>query len=192
MKSRSGQNVVARSGGISRIAMAALVASVLACGETTSLAGSVRIQPAAASVALQNTPLGLGLQTSITLTNTSSTPIRWSTCGMALEKGDVVALESSDGSWVPVWTEVCLYALDGVTGDAAITTAPPIGGIVLNPGTSVVIPITVPVGQTPYSFFNGEPGIYRVRLYLSTDVLGHNYTLPRERSVSDSFILTAN
>jgi hypothetical protein len=66
------------------------------------------------------------------------------------------------------------------------------GEAVLQPGSNITIPITVPVGETPYSFFRGDPGIYRIRLYLSTDVLGHNYPLPRERSVSDSFTLTAN
>lgn len=193
MDSRLGQNGVRRSTGIARLTMVAFVASVMACSESTGVAGSVRIQPATPTVTLQTTPLGLGLQTSVTLTNTSGMPIRWSRCGITLETGGgAIALESGDGAWLPVWTEQCFYAVDA--SNAALTTTSSLypGEAVLQPGSSIAIPITVPVGQTPYSSFRGDPGIYRVRLYLSTDVLGRNYPLPRERSVSDSFTLTAN
>jgi hypothetical protein len=193
MKSRLGQNGVTRLTGIAHFTLLALVALAMACAESTGVAGSVRIQPATPTVALQTTPLGLGLQTSVTLTNTSSTSIRWARCGMALQKRDaVVAVESGDGAWVSVWTEVCAYAVDDAS--TALTSSSLLypGEAVLQPGSSVVIPITAPVGPTPYSFFRGDPGTYRVRLYLSTDFLGRNYPLPPERSVSDSFTVTEN
>jgi hypothetical protein len=194
MKSRSGQREVKERGapGIARMALVATLVVGVACTDNTGPTVGVTIVPAAPTIALQTTPQGQTLNTSVTLTNTSAHPIAWSSCGMTLEKAGLPELPPGKGSWDTVWQSICLL-LDDSPVDATTSSSfgTSLGGPILRPGESVSVPVLVPVGQVPYSNFNfkGEPGAYRFRFFLSEQILGTYYPVPHDLSVSDSFTL---
>jgi hypothetical protein len=193
MKSRSGQKAGTKSvPGFARAATAAVIAVgiSLGCSDSTGPAERPKIAPASATMALESSPQGPRLNTSVTLTNTSSHPLVWSVCGVTLEKAGQPALPPGERTWESVWSRIC-YVLDVSTPATtrSLTSASSLGGAVLTPGASVTIPIIAVVGQQPFPNFTGEPGLYRFRLALSTELLGTYYPLPPELSVSDSFTI---
>jgi hypothetical protein len=58
-------------------------------------------------------------------------------------------------------------------------------------GESVSVPIRVRSNQGYPRNFSGEPGLYRVRFYLSSIVSGEYHQLPYRASVSSAFTVTA-
>jgi hypothetical protein len=184
MEFRSRRLMVSRAGAdiVRAVVVAGLVASALAgCSGTTEPAGIVRIKPASPTVSLKATPQGRSLITSVRLTNTSPYPVYWYYCSLSLQrKASVVALSSaSDAAWATVWSPLCV-----TLGAYAIS--------ILAPGQSVTVPINAPVSQgTPPTSFDGALGIYRVHMYLSSQVAGENRPIPEELSSSDPFSLVA-
>jgi len=195
MKSRHGQKEVREraAAGFARVTIAAILVVGVSCTDSTGPARRVTIVPAAPTVALQTTPQGQALNTSVTLTNTTAHPIAWSSCGMTLEKAGLPELPPGKGSWDTVWQSICLM-LDNIPAADATTSSsfsPLFPSPILRPGESVTVPVVVSVGQPPYSTFDfkGEPGAYRFHFLLSTEILGTYYPVPYELSVSDSFTL---
>ncbi len=191
MKSRSGQKALKKF--VSRFARAATAAVIaagisLGCSDSTGPDQHPKIEPAAPTIALESSPQGPRLNTSVTLTNTSSHPLVWSACGITLEKAGLPVLPPGERTWESVWSYIC-YVLDASAPATtrSLTSASSYGGAVLKPGESVTIPIIAVVGQQPFPNFTGEPGLYRFRLALSTELLGTYYPLSPELSVSDSF-----
>jgi hypothetical protein len=195
MKSRPGQKEVGERAEkrFARVAIAAILVVGASCTDSTGPARRVTIVPAAPTVALQTTPQGQTLNTSVTLTNTSAEPIAWSSCGMTLEKAGLPQLPPGKGSWDTVWQSICLLLEEGPVADATASSSfgASLGGPILRPGESITVPVSVPVGQPPYSNFNfkGEPGEYRFHFFLSTQILGTYFQVPYELSVSDPFTL---
>jgi len=175
------------------MALVATLAIGVACTDSTGPTVVLTIVPAAPTIALQTTPQGQALNTSVTLTNTSAHPISWSSCGMTLEKAGLPALPPANGSWDTVWQSICLLLDDSPVAETTTSSSfgTSLGGPILRPGESVIVPVFVPVGQVPYSnfTFNGEPGAYRFRFFLSEQILGTYYPVPHALSVSDSFTL---
>ena len=188
MKSRISRWLVEglRPRGFHRIRLSAflIVPILAACSDSTGPTRFVVITPASQTVALETAPTGKILRTSVTLTNTSSFPVTWNSCGLTLEKNisGPIAL-ASDGPrppWFTVWSQACYLA----SAEAiAYLTAP------LQPGQSVTIPFAAQVGQGFGSLpFDGSPGEYRVHLTLATQILHNQYrTVPHDFSVSDPF-----
>ena len=195
MESRLGQREMKERGapGFARMALAATLVVGAACSDSTGPGFGVTIVPASPSVALQTTPQGQALITSVTLTNTSAHLIAWSSCGMTLEKAGLPELPPGKGSWDTVWQEICFLLDDSPVAEAATPTSfgASLGGPILRPGESVTVSVSAPVGQPPYSSFNfkGEPGQYRFHFPLSAQILGTYYPVAHDLSVSDSFIL---
>jgi len=194
MKSRPGQKEVGgqRGTGFARTMIAAVLVVAVSCTDSTGPARRIEIIPAAPTVALQATPQGQALITSVTLTNTSSHPIAWSSCGMSLEKMGMPALPPGTG-WETVWQSICFLLDNSPAADATTSTSfgASLGGPILKPGESVDVPVSIPVGQPPYSTYNfkGEPGAYRFHFSLSTEILGTYYPVQHDLSVSDFFTL---
>lgn len=194
MKSRPGQKEMGEQAAtrFARAAIAALVVVAVSCTDSTGPARRIGITPTAPTVALQTTPQGQALITSVTLTNTSAHPIAWSSCGISLEKMGMPALPPGTG-WETVWQSICLLLDDSPAADATTSNSFGIslGGPILKPGQSVDVPVSIPIGQPPYSTYNfkGEPGAYRFHFALSTQILGTYYAVPYDLSVSDFFTL---
>ena len=149
------------------------------CAASTDPPAAVRIEPTAPTFSLQSTPRGPRLDVSITLTNTSSNPIIWINCGFALERNRYVLTTDGGGAdWAEVWTPVC--ALDNSV------MPPPIKS-----GQSVTVPISATPSSAPAHVFAGDPGVYRVRFYLSAQIAGEYHQLPYEISVSKPFTVVA-
>ena len=194
MKSRRGQQEVGAQAamGFARAAIAALLVVAVSCTDSTGPARRIAITPTAPTVTLQTTPQGQALITSVTLTNTSSHPVAWSSCGISLEKMGMPALPPGTG-WDTVWQSICFVLDDSPAADATTSTSfgASLGGPILRPGESVDVPVSIPVGQPPYSTYNfkGDPGAYRFHFALSTQILGTYYPVPHDLSVSDFFTL---
>jgi hypothetical protein len=194
MKSRPGQKEVGvlAATGFARAAIAAILVVAVSCTDSTGPAHRIGITPTAPTVALQTTPQGQALITSVTLTNTSTHPVAWSSCGISLEKMGMPALPPGTG-WETVWQSICLLLDDSPAVDATTSTSfgASLGGPILKPGQSVDVAVSIPVGQPPYSTYNfkGEPGAYRFHFALSTQILGTYYAVPYDLSVSDFFTL---
>jgi len=194
MKSRPGQKEmgVQRATGFARAVIAAVLLVAASCTDSTGPARRIAITPAAPTVALQATPQGQALITSVTLKNTSAHPIAWSSCGMSLEKMGMPALPPGTG-WETVWQSICFLLDNSPATDATTSTSfgASLGGPILRPGESVDVPVSIPVGQPPYSTYNfkGEPGAYRFHFSLSTEILGTYYPVQHDLSVSDFFTL---
>jgi hypothetical protein len=191
MKSRNRQWLVeepVRTGlRCARLATIAVVPILAACSDTTGPSRLVSITPASQTVVMEPLPNGNVLRTSVTLTNTWTRPVAWSSCGAALEKKtpDFSALDGPGPGWTEVWTAACV-TLAAAAGSDFILTLP------LQPGRSVTIPIFARVAPSIYPDFDGSPGIYRVRLFLATPILGNEYrNIPHDLSVSDPFTLLA-
>lgn len=192
MNSRPGKKAVGkRVSGFAWMAVAATFVVGTACSDSTGpVEQVVRIEPAAPTISLQATPQGTTLNTSVTLTNASSRSLRWSACGVGLEKAGLPALPPGKRAWEPVWARICYLLAVNPAALSTTTAGDPIYlGAVLKPGESVTIPIVAIVGQSPYPNFTGEAGLYRFRLTLSTEFMGTYYPLPDESSVSESFTL---
>jgi hypothetical protein len=194
MKSRSGQAEVGGQGVtvFARATIAAVLVVAVACSDSTGPARGIAITPIAPTVALRATPQGQALITTVTLTNTSAHPVVWSYCGMSLEKMGMPALPPGTG-WDVVWQSICLALDDNSAPDATISSSfgASLGGPILKPGESVDVPVSIPVGQPPYSIYNfeGKPGAYRFHFSLSTTILGSYYPVLHDLSVSDPFTL---
>jgi hypothetical protein len=194
MKSRPGQKEVRERAAVAfaRAAIAAMLVVAVSCTDSTGPARGIAITPISPIVALQTTPQGQALITSVTLTNTSSHPVAWSYCGMSLEKIGMPALPPGTG-WDTVWQSICFALDDSPAPDATISSSfgASLGGPILKPGQSVDVPVSIPVGQPPYSTYNfkGDPGAYRFHFALSTEILGTYYPVPHDLSVSDFFTL---
>jgi hypothetical protein len=193
MKSRSGLKAGKTTvPGFARAATAAVIAVgiTLGCSDSTGPGHHPKIEPASPTMALESSPQGPRLNTSVTLTNTSSHPLVWSECGVSLEKGGMPALPPGERTWESVWSKIC-YVLDaGVPATTtSLTSTVSLGGTVLKPGESVTIPIIAVVGQQPFPNFTGEPGLYRFRLTLASVILGNYYPLSPELAVSDPFTI---
>jgi hypothetical protein len=116
---------------------------------------------------------------SVTLTNTSTNPVVWFSCGFALERNRYVLTSDRGGDdWGEVWTPVC--ARDN-------SVAPP----PLRSGESVTVPINVPTTAAAH-VFPGETGVYRVRFFLAVQMGGEFHQLPYEFSVSKPFTVVDN
>jgi hypothetical protein len=195
MKSRPGQKEVGEQAttAFARAAIAVVLVVAVACTDSTGPARRIAITPTAPTVALQATPQGQALITSVTLTNTSSHPVAWSSCGMSLERAPLPALPPGTGSSETVWESICFLLDNSPAPDATISTSfgASLGGPILKPGESVDVPVSIPVGQPPYSTYNfkGDPGAYRFHFALSTEILGTYYPVPHDLSVSDFFTL---
>jgi hypothetical protein len=192
MNSRPGKKAGTKSrAGFARAASAAVIAAgiSLGCSDSTAPDQHPKIEPASPTTSLQSGPGGLRLSTSVTLTNTSSHPLIWSVCAVSLEKGGMPALPPGIRPWESVWSQTC-YVLDASSpATTSLTSASSIGQAILKPGQSVTIPVVAIVGQQPYPNFTGEPGLYRFRLALFTDLLGTYYPVPPEMSVSEAFTI---
>ncbi len=187
MESRPGQKVGNTALGFSRVAILTSLVVGAACSDSTGPAAGVRIVPATPSVALQQTPQGATLNTSVTLTNTTQHPVAYSSCGISLEKRGLPELPPGKSGWETVWSRIC-YVLE--LGPAALTSVfPDYVSEVLQPGQSITIPIIAAVGKPPYPNFTGEPGRYRFHVSLFSQILGRYYPFPYDSSVSDSFLL---
>jgi hypothetical protein len=195
MKSRPGQKEVGERAatGFARATIAVMLVVAVSCTDSTGPARGIAITPGAPTVALQVTPQGQALITSVTLTNTSAYPVAWSSCGMTLEKAALPALPPGTGSPETVWESFCFVLAESPVADPTTSTSfgASLGGPILRPGESVDVPVSIPVGQPPYSSFNfmGEPGAYRFHFLLSTQILGTFYPVPHDLSVSDFFTL---
>lgn len=194
MNSRPGKKAVTQSrAGFARAATAAVIAAgiSLGCSDSTAPAQHPKIEPASPTISLQSGPPGPSLKTSVTLTNTSSHPLIWSVCGVSLEKAGPPALPPGERAWEMVWAQTC-YALDRpMPLTTSLTDLSSYGEAILKPGQSITIPVVAVVGQQPFPDFTGEPGLYRFRLALSTQLFGNYYPVPPELSVSDSFTIVA-
>lgn len=165
----------------------AVIISGTACSDTTGPTQFVRILPASPSVAMQPSAYGPVLNTSVTLTNTSSHPVGYSACGVSLEKAGLPELPPGKSDWTLVWSQIC-YLLDatGQLSTGAVSN-PVLSPIILQPGASVTIPISAIAGQQPYPSFTGEAGLYRFRVPLSVQIFGKSYPLSSAQSVSEPF-----
>ena len=170
-----------------RIGFAVLGAT--ACSDATGPIRPAQIVPASSSIALQATPQGQVLNTSVTITNTSSHAIAYSMCGVSLEKKGLPALPPGHSGWELVWSQIC--AVMDIASEASTLPVPDplIGQIILKPGASATIPIYAVAGQQPYPQFRGEPGLYRVRVPLAVELLGKFYPTESDQSVSEPFEL---
>ena len=157
------------------------VGALSSCTSTTEPVSAVRIVPASPTVVLRPLPHGLTLSTSVTLTNTSAVPIIWSNCSFVLERyiGIAALFPNEDAAWAEVWSPVCSLALSLV---------PPVP---LQPGESVIVRVTAIANPQYPGTFSGEPGQYRVRLYLTANLAGQYAQLSREASTSDPFTVVA-
>ena len=162
--------------------IATLMAEVMlsACTSTTEPVGAIKIVPASGTVSLAASPQGPTLSISLTLTNTSTNAIYWHPCALSLERkvGEVVALDQDgEPGWQRVWSPIC--ALDLVAAS------------VLEPGESVTVPISVVATRDYSPSFTGDPGLYRVHLYLTTKI-GTDYSaVPYRASSSEPFEVVA-
>ena len=167
--------------GVGGVAALITVGALSGCTSTTEPVALVRIVLASPTVAIQSTPQGAKLSTSVTLTNTSNFPVIWSSCSMQLERKDDVAFPASDSydGWEAVWFPICSLVLN---------LEPPVP---LQPGESVVVPITaIAYSQSPGSFL-GEPGLYRVQFFIGAMVAGEYRQIPRAASSSAPFTVVA-
>jgi hypothetical protein len=192
MESRPGQKVGKTVvSGFARVAILATVLTGAACTDSTGPAVRVSIVPAAPTVALQSTPQGQALKTSVTVTNSSRYPVAYTSCGITLEKAGMPQLPPGTSGWEPVWHSIC-YVID-IHLVAVSATSPSVGaefvGTVLQPGESVTLSVVAIVGQPPFPDFTGEPGLYRFYVPLSAHILVAYRPIPYELSVSDSFAL---
>lgn len=192
MESRPGQKVGKTVvSGFARVAILATVVAGAACTDSTGPVVRVSIVPAAPTIALQSTPQGQALKTSVTVTNSSRYPVAYTSCGITLEKAGMPQLPPGKSDWEPVWHSIC-YVLE-INSAAGSATSPQAGpefvGTVLQPGESVTLLVLAFVGQPVFPDFTGEPGLYRFHVPLSAHVIGAYRPLPYELSVSDSFAL---
>lgn len=167
--------------GVGGVAALITVGALSGCASTTEPVAALRIVPASQTVVLQPSTQGPTLSTSVTLTNTSALPLIWSSCSMQLERRDDIAVPASntDAGWEVVWSPICPLVLN---------LEPP---VTLQPGESVVVPITaVAYSQNPGSFL-GEPGLYRVQFFIGAMVAGDYRQLPRAASSSGTFTVVA-
>lgn len=162
------------------IATLITVAMLSACASTTEPVGAIRIVPTSGTVSLQASPQGPTLSTSVTLINTSAHTILWHPCALSLERktGEVVALDpGGEPGWQRVWSPVCAL-------DLSVASA-------VEPGESVTVPVSVVANQDNWAGFIGDPGVYRVHLYL-TSKSGDDYNaVPYRASSSESFEVVA-
>lgn len=131
------------------------------------------------TVSLEPTPQGPTLNVSANITNGSSQLVLISSCEFALDQYRyALASGRISDDWLEVWRPTC-------THENSLAYTP------LRPGETTSIPITIVV--TPYLApdFMAEPGTYRFRFFLSSQVGGEYQQLPRERTVSESFTLVA-
>jgi hypothetical protein len=178
--------------GLARTAVLWAVLFGAACSDSTGPVSPVRIVPQASSVMLQATPQGQALNATFILTNTSSFQVAWGTCGVTLEKAGLPALPPGKTEWQMVWARVC-YLLDALASQSrAASSAIPWDYMVLKPGESATISISAIVGQPPNTNFTGEPGLYRIRVPLSMNVLGFDRAVPADQSVSEPFTLVGS
>jgi hypothetical protein len=192
MESRPGQKVGKTViPGFARAAILATVVAGAACTDSTGPAVRVSIVPAAPTVALQSSPQGQVLKTSVTLANSSRYAVAYTSCGITLEKAGMPQLPPGKSDWEPVWHTIC-YVLD-INSVASSATSPSVGaefvGTVLQPGESVTLSVVALVGQPVFPDFTGEPGLYRFHVPLSARIVGAYRPIPYELSVSDSFAL---
>lgn len=156
----------------------AFLSVLAACSDSTGPNRVVTITPIDQTVALQSSPAGKILRTSVTLTNNSRSPVTWDKCAWTLEKKLGITALATDGPTFP-WVTVS----GGPICYLAIAYLP------LQPGQSVQIPIEVTVGT---SQFDGSPGEYRVHLVLGTTVLENQWRpIPHDLSVSDAFTVVS-
>jgi hypothetical protein len=162
------------------IATLITVAMLAACTNTTEPVGAIKIVPISGTVSLQTSPQGPTLSTSLTLTNWSAHTIYWHPCALSLERkiGDVVALDQDgEPGWQRVWSPVC--GLDLVAASA------------VEPGESVTVPISVVATRDYSPSFTGDPGLYRVHLYISTKIGADYQAVPYRASSSEPFEVIA-
>jgi len=164
----------------SGIATLIAVALLSACASSTEPVGAIRIVPTSETVSLLASPQGPTLSTSLILTNASANTIYWHPCALSLERktGDVVALDQDgEPGWQRVWSPIC--ALDIYMAS------------VVEPGESVTVPISVVANRDYLPSFTGDPGSYRVHLYLTTKI-GPDYSaVPYRASSSEPFEVVA-
>jgi hypothetical protein len=176
---------------LKRIAIAGVLATAIACADATGPVPAVRITPAESSVALQTTPQGKALNTSVLVTNNSNFVVAVGGCGMTLEKAGTPSSPPGKSDWSTVWTKIC-YLLDALAGQS--TASPGIAPwydyyATVNPGQTVSLPISAVVGDPTAPSFTGEPGEYRVRVPLAMHMLNAFRTASPEQSVSDPFTI---
>lgn len=191
MKSRPGQNKLLESTarGVARMAIAAVTMMGLACADSTGPVTFVQVVPAAPTVTLQKTQEGQVLNTSVTVTNTSSFTVVYSSCGVSLEKAPMPALPPGKSEWTHVWSMICALMDAAASQSSAASTSIGVGESVLKPGESVTIPVWAVVGQAPFPNFTGEPGSYRFHVPVSIRVLGIYPPASTENVVSEPFTL---
>ena len=162
------------------IATLITVAMLSACASTTEPVGAIKIVPASGTVSLVASPQGPTLSISLTLTNMSVHAIYWHPCALSLERktGDVVAVgQDGEPGWARVWSPVCALDLSVAS--------------VVEPGESVTVPFSVVANQDNWARFTGDPGLYRVHLYL-TSKIGDDYNaVPYRASSSEPFEVVA-
>ena len=113
------------------------------------------------------------LEFSMTVTNTSTHAILLSECGMALERNQyIMAMDRRNDEWLEVWRPTCEDSTEART--------------TLQPGESMRVPVRVASRGTP-SAFKAEPGVYRLRFFISSAIGGEYHQMPSELSISRSF-----
>ena len=171
------------------LAIATVIIGGTACSDSTGPNSPVQIVPASPSVALQATQFGPALNTSVTVTNTSSHPVGYSSCGVSLETEGLAVDPPGRPNWQSVWLRIC-YVLDvaGQLSTMPVSSNPGVIGLtILQPGASVTIPISAVVGEPANPGFTGEPGLYRFRVPVSVQLFGKFYPVSSDRSVSEPF-----
>lgn len=149
---------------------ATLLAVGAACSNSNEPRGSIRIEPASATVSLGPMPATSGFLVPVTITNTTSETIYRTDCGYSVEQS---ILQGDEGPrlWAQVWSPICAL--------------PEVSLIPLAPGESVTIAVdTRGSGLGRSTVWEGQ---YRVRFGLAAQLFGEFYLLSDEQSASTPF-----
>jgi hypothetical protein len=181
MKTRLRQKAAGRA--IALLSAAVVWVAIAGCSDSTGPGARVKIVPVNKTVAVQTNPAGFSsIQIPITITNTSAQLIAYNTCGTFLEQN------TSDG-WRMVYAQICALATDAAVDAGGMP--PRLMEPTLAPGESASFTLVVPVRVQPLgpgdNSIRGDPGEYRLRVLITTELFGTVVVLPHDASVSESF-----
>jgi hypothetical protein len=151
---------------------ATLLAISAACTNANEPRGSIRIEPASATVPLGPMPATSGFVVPVTITNTTNETIYRSGCGGYSVEQSILAGAEGPRLWVHVWSPICSLPAE----------IPPIP---IAPGESVTITVdTRGSGLGRSTVWEGQ---YRVKVGLAAQLFGEFYLLSEEQSASTPF-----
>jgi hypothetical protein len=151
----------------------------LRCAPHAEPGATVSIVLSKRTVTLDSTQVGPAVNISANITNGSNQLVLVSRCEYALEQYRYALVTGRDANdWVEVWRPSC-------TDQNSLSYTP------LGAGETMSFPITIVATPALAPDFSAEQGRYRFRFFMSIQVGGEYVQLPRERTVSEPFTLSA-